>query len=168
MNKKQPIVYVDMDGVLVNLYGFLAKQLNVSHHKEITREKWDDFFMNADAYTLFRDLPAFDTANQLLQMVVDMYGSYRILSSPLSWDKPNSIHGKREWLDKNITVLERERVFEHNKYLYALQEDGTPNILIDDWAPNIHKWNEVGGIGIKFQSDEQSLDWLKAELEKYN
>ena len=160
----KPIIYVDMDGVLVDLFGHLAKDMNVGHYKDIEREQWNQYFKNADAYALFKDLPPFENANDILRMVVSLFGGYHILSSPLSWDKPNSVRGKNEWLDKHIEVKEDKRVFEHEKYIYAKQADGTPNVLIDDFRSNITKWVAAGGIGIKFQTDEQSLEWLEEQL----
>ena len=161
---KKPIIYVDMDGVLVDLYTFLAKELGVNHYKDISRERWDEHFSTADAYELFRNLPPFENANDLLRMVVSLFGSYKILSSPLQYDKPNSVRGKEEWLHKYIEVPSEEWVFEHEKYLYAKQADGTPNVLIDDFRSNIEKWQAAGGIGIKYQGDEQTLEWLEAQL----
>jgi hypothetical protein len=40
---------------------------------------------------------------------------------------------------------------------YAVNADGSPNILIDDRGTNIVAWRARGGIGIKYQADEDSL-----------
>jgi hypothetical protein len=128
------------------------------------QEMWEKFLQGSDAYSLFANLPMFPTANSLLQMVKGMFGGYRILSSPLSFDKAGSIAGKREWLQANISVSADGWIFDHNKFKYAVQGDGTPNILIDDWNKNIIPWNEHGGIGIKYQADEDSLDQLEQQL----
>jgi 5'(3')-deoxyribonucleotidase len=129
----------------------------------MTDQLWEDFFKTTDAYHLFRDLPPFPTANRLLKMVKGMAGNYTILSSPLNFDREGSIKGKREWLSKHITVSPNNIVFEHDKYKYAVK-NGVPNILIDDWGVNIKKWRAAGGIGIKYQSDEDTLDKLAKEL----
>jgi hypothetical protein len=44
------------------------------------------------------------------------------------------------------------------KEKYAVNSDGSPNILIDDRGTNIERWRAKGGIGIKYQADENSLD----------
>ena len=55
---------------------------------------------------------------------------------------------------------------------YAVQADGTPNILIDDRGKNIQGWLSRGGYGIKYQADEDPLskvvDGIKEFKEKNN
>lgn len=160
----KPILYVDMDGVLADLFNHVAEIHDVDHYNEMTKAEWEHFLENTDAYHLFVNLPMFPTANQLLDMVVSIFGGYRILSSPLSYDKEGSMAGKRDWLKKHITVPADGWIFDHDKSKYAIQSDGTPNILIDDWKKNIIPWRERGGIGIKYQADENPLFWLKNEL----
>ena len=150
-------VYVDMDGVLADLFNHAGSIHDVEHYSNMTKDQWEDFFKNSNAYELFRDLPAFPTANKLLQMVKDFSGGYTILSSPLSFDKAGSIKGKREWLQKHIHVAPDNIIFEHDKAKYAIA-DGKPNILIDDYGVNIRAWGSAGGIPIKYQADEDNLD----------
>lgn len=159
----KPIIYVDMDGVLVDLFNHIGF-MHETHYTNLTREQMDKFFRETDSYELFRDAPMFENANQLLEMVVGLFGSYRILSSPLSTNKEDSVRGKKEWLQNNITVPAEEWVFEHDKYKYAKQEDGTPNVLIDDFKVNLQRWDAHGGISIKYQGDENTLNQLKKQL----
>jgi len=161
--ESKPIVYVDMDGVLADLFNHVGDIHDVDHYNQMTDQQWEDFFKTTDAYHLFKDLPPFPTANRLLKMVKGMAGNYTILSSPLNFDREGSIKGKREWLSKHITVPPNNIVFEHDKYKYAVKND-LPNILIDDWGVNIKKWRAAGGIGIKYQADENSLEELAQEL----
>jgi predicted chitinase/5'(3')-deoxyribonucleotidase len=149
-------VYVDMDGVLADLFNHAGSLHDVEHYNKMTKDQWEEFFKNSNAYELFRDLPAFPTANKLLQMVKDFAGGYTILSSPLNFDKAGSIKGKREWLNKHIHVSPDNIIFEHDKAKYATA-DGHPNILIDDYGVNIRAWGSAGGIPIKYQADEDSL-----------
>ena len=154
----KPIVYVDMDGVLADLYNHAAEIHDVEHYNQMTKDQWESFFKDSDAYHLFRDIQPFSTANELLQFVKNYAGGYRILSSPLNFDRDGSIKGKREWLAKHITVNPDKIIFEHDKYKYAVQPDGTPNILIDDYGVNTRAWDQAGGIAVKYQADEDSLD----------
>ena len=153
-----PVVYVDMDGVLADLYNYAAELYDVDHYNNMTPDQWETFFKDSNAYHLFRDIQPFPTANKLLQIVKKFAGGYTILSSPLSFDKAGSIKGKREWLSKHIKVAPDQVTFEHDKYKYAVQPDGTPNILIDDYGVNIRAWTNAGGIAIKYQADEDRLD----------
>ena len=129
-------VYVDMDGVLADLFNHAGKIHDVEHYSSMSKDQWEDFFKNSNAYELFNGLPVFPTANRLLQMVVDYAGGYTILSSPLSFDREGSIKGKRHWLQKHIHVPADNIIFEHEKYKYAKNPDGTPNVLIDDYGVN--------------------------------
>jgi 5'(3')-deoxyribonucleotidase len=159
----KPTVYVDMDGVLADLFNHVGAIHDVEHYNDMSDQQWEIFFQNTDAYHLFRDLPPFKTANRLLRMVKGMAGGYKILSSPLNFDRAGSIKGKREWLNKHITVQPDGIIFEHEKYKYAVS-NGIPNILIDDFRKNITAWNNAGGIGIKYQADENSLEELAKQL----
>jgi predicted chitinase/5'(3')-deoxyribonucleotidase len=150
-------VYVDMDGVLADLFNHAGSVNDVEHYNQMTQAQWEEFFKNSNAYELFKNLPVFPTANKLLQMVVNYAGGYNILSSPLNFDRAGSIKGKREWLSKHINVPADQIIFEHEKYKYAVSADGTPNVLIDDYGVNIRKWADAGGIAIKYQADEDSL-----------
>jgi len=162
----KPIVYVDMDGVLADLYNHAAEIHDVDHYNEMTKDQWEAFFKDSDAYHLFRDIQPFSTANQLLELVKKYAGGYRILSSPLNFDREGSIKGKREWLAKHIKVPADKIVFEHDKYKYAVQPNGTPNILIDDYGVNTRAWDSAGGIAVKYQADEDTLDKVVQVLEK--
>lgn len=159
----RPIVYVDMDGVLADLFNHVGDIHDVEHYNHMTDQQWEDFFKNTNAYQLFRDLPAFPTANKLLNIVKSMAGGFTILSSPLNFDKEGSIKGKMEWLSKNINVKPNNIIFEKDKQKFAVS-NSIPNILIDDWGVNVRKWRAAGGIAIKYQADENSLDELTAQL----
>ena len=149
-------VYIDMDGVIVDLYNYIGKELGVKDYNDITPEQWNEFYEKADAYDLFKNAPAFPSANKLIQLVKDIAGGYSILSKPLNFDREGSIKGKREWLAKHINVTPDKVIFEEDKAKYAVSND-MPNILIDDEGKHIGAWNSAGGVGIKYKADEDSL-----------
>ena len=155
--KSKPKVFLDMDGVIADLYNYAAEIYDVDHYKSMTPEQWETFFKDSNAYELFRDISPFSSTNQLARLIKKVAGGFTILSSPLNFDKEGSIKGKREWLKKHLNVSPDSEIFDHEKYKYAVQPDGTPNVLIDDYTPNITKWQEAGGIGIKYQADEQPI-----------
>lgn len=166
VDTKTPIVYLDMDGVIADLYNHAADIHDVDHYNHMTKEEWEMFFKDSDAYHLFRDVPAFPTKDNLINTIMKYAGSYRILSSPLSFDRNGSIKGKREWLAKHISVEPEKIIFEHDKYKYAVQPNGTPNILIDDYGVNTRAWNAAGGIAIKYQADEDPVSKVANVLKK--
>jgi 5'(3')-deoxyribonucleotidase len=141
-------IYVDMDGVLADFFGDWAKLMGKDHWTKIDDispalqkiRDTEDFWLN---------LPLTDNAKNLLTLIKDVKGEYNILSSPLP-DDPNSEPHKREWIKKNLNFfLPKQVIITHDKAKYATSEDGTPNILIDDYGQNIAKWEAAGGIGFK-------------------
>jgi alpha-D-ribose 1-methylphosphonate 5-phosphate C-P lyase len=58
-------------------------------------------------------------------------------------------------------------IFTGNKHKYAINPlTRKPNILIDDKPENIQRWIKAGGIGIRFQANEDDLEeYLFVELE---
>lgn len=156
-------VYIDLDGVLADLFNHVGEIHDVEHYSHMTKQQWEDFLKGSDAYHLFASLPMFPNANKLVAMVKRMFGGYKILSSPLNYDREGSIRGKKEWLEKHIEIPADGWIFEHEKYKYA-KDGSSPNILIDDYRLNISLWEKAGGIGIKWQNDEDSLEALEKRL----
>ena len=73
----------------------------------------------------------------------------------------NSAYWKRQWLNRwDITPpLIENMIFTSNKHKYAYSKlDRTRNILIDDKLQNIDEWNKAGGIGIRFQCNEDDIE----------
>ena len=141
-------IYVDMDGVLADFFGAWAKLMDKDHWTKI------DDIMPAlqkirDTENFFLDLPLTANAKNLLSLIKDVKGEYVILSSPLP-DDPNSEPHKREWIKKNLNFFPpKDVIITHDKARYAKMQDGTPNILIDDYGKNIQSWEAAGGIGFK-------------------
>ena len=53
VQESKPIVYVDMDGVLADLYNHAAELHDVEHYNQMTPKQWEEFFKDSDAYQLF-------------------------------------------------------------------------------------------------------------------
>ena len=147
-------VYVDMDGVLVDLFSEMAKKASypVSHWKEMDQREITKVFSSIKGTTFFHDLPKYPQTNTLLQSIINIAGSFSILSSPLAGDEEHCEKMKRQWVQDNIPMDVEEVIITHDKAQYA-----KGNILIDDYHVNIAKWEAAGGFGIKFQANEQPL-----------
>lgn len=147
-HKTRPVVYVDMDGVLADFFGEIAREHEVEYWREIHRQ---DIGIDQVARVpgFFENLPLMPHAAQLMMGVLSLCNNYSILSSPLLSDVDGSAEGKAEWLNKHLDQHPPESItFDHEKYRYAKQANGTPNILIDDFETNIKLWESHGGIGI--------------------
>lgn len=163
----RPMVYVDMDGVLADFFGEIARQHDVGYWREIHRQ---DLGIDQIAQEpgFFSELPRMPNAGNLMRGIIDIAGQYSILSSPLMSDVEQSAEEKTEWLRKHLrNHPPRSVVFDHEKFKYAQQPDETPNILIDDWDTNIRLWEANGGIGILYKDKawKEALQRLEAALE---
>lgn len=65
-----------------------------------------------------------------------------ILTTPL--DTASRI-GKRIWVMNNLNIPLERIIFSHNKSKYAINENGEPNILIDDFEVNTKPFEKKGG-----------------------
>jgi hypothetical protein len=114
----------------------------------------------------FYRLPKFASADRLVNMVVQVFGYYNICSSPLRGDNQNSEAMKRAWIAENLDPQPRVIRITGRKGKYAKQADGTPNILVDDRNTVLTEWEQSGGIGIKYQADEDGLDTVASGLRR--
>ena len=154
-----PHVYLDMDGVLVNLekgaFKVHGKQLS-----DVKRpERWDKI---SDTKDFWKDLEWMPGSKKLWNFLKPYKPS---IMSAYAKSEPNSAKGKEEWLKKNVEKLPRSRinlVMRSDKQRFA--RDGrtqAPNILIDDHEKNIREWESKGGIGIHHTSVERTIARLK-------
>ena len=162
--KTKPVVYVDMDGVLADFFGEVAKEHDVEYWREIHRKNIG-IDQVAQEPGFFEMLPKLPNAGRLMSGILKLANDrYSILSSPLLSNVEDSSKEKTEWLNKHLpNHPPRSIIFDHEKYKFARQADGTPNILIDDWETNIRLWEANGGIGILYKDDK-----YKDALQKLN
>ena len=72
-----------------------------------------------------------------------------ILTSPMDKQGHNeSLAGKLIWVEKNLGLSPDRVNFAHDKYKFAVSEDGKPNVLIDDFETKVKPFTEAGGIVI--------------------
>ena len=152
-------VYVDMDGVVADFFTEYAKLAGVhtGSYRDIPPAKVDPTLDKMIGTDFFARLPKFPTADKLLDIVVDAAGSYNICSSPLRGDHQGSEKYKNIWIKKHLNPQPKHIFIVANKAKYAKNSNGMPNVLIDDRGSNISAWEAAGGIGIKYQADEDSL-----------
>lgn len=153
-------IYLDMDGVITDFFGGVARKFGVDHWKSIQdREIAFATLANTD---FFYNLDIFPETYSIVKFVKEISdGDWGICSSPMRGDIMNSAYWKRQWLDRwDITPpLVENMIFTSNKHKYAMNKlDRTRNILIDDKLQNIDEWNKAGGIGIRFQCNEDDIE----------
>ena len=155
----KPRIMIDLDGVIVEFFEEYAKLAGVisGNYRDIPIEKAEPTLDKMIGTDFFATLQKTHIADDLIKLIVDLHGTYSICSSPLRGDHANSEKWKRVWIKNNLNPLPDEIMITPNKATYAIQTCGTPNILIDDRGLNITNWINAGGIGIKFQASEDSL-----------
>lgn len=160
--KSRPIVYVDMDGVLADMFGEVARHHGVDNWRKARKKQKIDKIAKRTGF--FRNLPPLPGAGKLINAVLKAVGKFSILSSPLMSNVDQSSEEKADWLQHHLRQKPPQSIiFDHQKEKYAVQSDGTPNILIDDWETNINLWRQRGGIGILYKNDEQERVFKELE-----
>ena len=162
---KDTIIYLDMDGVLANFFAEYAKLADVESYRDIPAAKVDPILDSLIGTDFFARLPKFPTADQLVNLAISYAGSYSICSSPLRNDYANSEKWKKIWIKEHLNPQPQTIQITSNKAQFATNGQ-TPNILIDDKGTNIDAWRKAGGIGIKYQADEDSLQIVKDQLDQ--
>jgi len=165
---EQTKIYLDMDGVLADFFAEYAKLAGVTSgsYRDIPPAKADPTLDKMIGTDFFHRLPKFPTADSLVKLVLQYVPAYAICSSPLRGDHANSELHKRAWIKDHLNPQPSEISITGMKERHAVNPDGSPNILIDDRGTNIVAWRARGGIGCKYQADEDSLNIVKAALDK--
>lgn len=156
------MIYVDMDGVLANLYDYISyrifkKQFNGLSplKKETLKAVWKnrkgfDLLFPEGPERMFEDLKPYSFNEVLIQAVVNFAGEYTILSRPSSLDQEGTSRAKRKWVEQHLSFCPPKEVL--------LVQDKTANnrapgnILIDDFQPFINSWREKGGFAVEYKA----------------
>ena len=170
----RPEIFLDMDGVLADFFSEYAKLAGVpadvksgrADYRNIPAELREPVIAQMRGTDFFYRLPKFASADRLVNMVVQVFGYYNICSSPLRGDHQNSEAMKRAWIAENLDPQPAKIIITPRKGKYAKQQDGTPNILVDDRNTVLTEWEQSGGIGIKYQADENGLDTVARGLRR--
>ena len=171
--KEEPIVYVDMDGVLADFFGGVEKLYGVEHWKDLTSSKDEgglkqEVINRITGTDFFATLTEFPTSDQLIAMVKKFTGgTFSILTSPLRGDHENSTKYKKLWINQHIANPEQVIVTGRKEAYAKDKASGTPNILIDDRPTNIERWQNAGGYGILYQANRDQLTKVQQALNDY-
>jgi len=167
------IVFIDMDGVIVDFVGGLEEWYNIdlSHHDQFNFD-YEKIGMTADEFwggltdKFWVDLPFTPWAYELLQYLKQ----YKpiLLSSPARYNAG----GKQKWIARNLPEYfhSHRYILGHRKWAAA----GPGKILIDDHDKNCLEWAEHGGWPVLFPRrwnsgrsfcPDNRLHWVRLMLE---
>ena len=159
IEKRMPHVYLDMDGVLVNLEKG-AYDVHGAKISDVPKpERWDKINAKKDFWKTLEWMPGAEKLWKFLKPYMPSIMS--------AWTKhdPNSAQGKADWLKNHVEKLPSSRVnlvMRADKKRFAKDgRTGAPNILIDDHPKNIGEWEASGGIGIHHTSVNRTITKLK-------
>lgn len=156
-------VYVDMDGVIANFFGKLEEIHGVDHWKNI--KNIETSLAGIANTSFFNDIEPYPESADIISLVKKVSkGDWGICSTPLRNDHYNSAYWKRIWLERHGWMPEdlEKCIFTFDKPAVAISRiSGKPNILIDDKISNIKAWEAKGGIGIRFQCNEDDIEYLE-------
>lgn len=176
-------VFLDMDGLLANLFDTVGYKIYNKQYKDVTPEEkaearkiWTDKTMFYDYFggveQFFADLKPFGDHGNLTKAIIDTVakevGGYSICSCPAGIDMKASEAGKRIWIHKHLNPLPDEMSFVRDKTVNAInKETGKSNVLIDDFPPYVKAWRDAGGIAIEMRTDSfKSVNQIKTFLTK--
>lgn len=162
-----PKIYLDMDGVQADFFGAWAEQHGVSHWKAIQEKEKEIEELatssNEEVYKFFRNLAPLPGGKNVVRWLKAHHIPFTVLSAPLKGPYSEaSIRAKKDWLDEHNPDTSAEAIFTSEKQNYAINEDGSPNILIDDYGVYVQKWQDAGGIAIKHEDEyEMPESWYE-------
>jgi len=155
VEKNISTAFVDLDGVIAWLDKGVADYNNISLVEQEAagwdNEYWHNVLDTANIEQFFANLEWMPNGKNLVGWFQQRHLPMKFLTRPVK--EPNEaacIAGKKKWLRSkgigNIPVI-----FERDKEKYAVNSDGTVNILIDDHSGNVQKFSDAGGVGIHYR-----------------
>jgi len=170
LTQKMPHLYLDMDGVQADFFGAWAKRHNVDHYKAIVdREKEIEELAHSSpeqVYEFFIELQPLTGGMKIIQWLRANKIPYTVLSAPLRGPFANaSKQAKRDWLDKYHPGTSGNAIFTSEKFKYAM-DNGTPNVLVDDFGPYLRKWADAGGIAVKHEDEYEDPNAAESTIQQ--
>ena len=154
-----PIIYLDMDGVLADFKSGYKKLFGVDPDISAINDDNINKLTGTDFFSTLNKLPH---ADKIVDLAIKYAGSYSICSSPLRGDAKNSAFYKTEWIKKNLSPQPKQIIITGKKDSYAKGK----NILIDDRQKVLQPWIDRGGIGIWYNAYIHDVEKVANELKK--
>lgn len=158
-------LYCDQDGVFADFATPASEFFNVDFSGWVTLSA-EDWGRYRDAHPkMWEEIPVMPFAYDLWSVVRD-YDLAILTAVPHRGEWADVGEQKLRWFQKhfdfdNVLLYAVQR---EEKQTYAMQGDGTPNILIDDMLKNIEEWRHAGGIGIHYTPSADAVLNVQQEL----
>ena len=144
-------VFIDMDGVLSDFDKTIIEKFGT---KKEWANRWDllpeDFFFS---------LPKMSDADELVNHISGQFEWHVLTAIPNLPVFLECRMQKMQWIYKHYKIypVRIHCVFQREKQYYAVEENLSPNILIDDCESNVTDWKSKGGIAILHTSANDSI-----------
>lgn len=172
--KELPTLYVDIDGVFADWQGGVDKIL-----EKYGYPKWDDrsWIEQYDSHqrdqirwailnkqkSVYKDLSVLKEGKKIWKFV-KAYNPNILSAISDKYDFEIGSNEKKIWLEEKFGINNFNNIYfvkSNTKHKFALDENGRPNLLIDDFSVNCKKFVESGGLAIHHVSSEQTICELK-------
>ena len=165
-------LFLDMDGVLVDLArGFknvCGYPLSWGLEERIGKAKyWSPIHEARPSF--WSDLPKMDGCDSMVDSLLENIelDSLHILSAVFN-DHEECEDEKRIWVQANTpNQKENLNIVKRREKRNFANDDGVPNVLIDDMEKNCVEWVEAGGIAILHTCPVQSAEMFVEIREQY-
>lgn len=166
-------LYCDLDGVLANFIAGAEKffKMDIATDNTAFNKLWDRSdgwpYLMKQWPTFWMDLSPMPHAMELWNVIAPFHPSI-LTAIPSGWH--SAAVGKHIWCKRHLSKFgyhpnEKFHAVERSeKKKFAMQSDGTPNILIDDYQKNISEWQRAGGIGILYVDSAANVEHVRQTL----
>jgi hypothetical protein len=161
-------IFVDMDGVIVDLEGTAQRLIGAERdfRTEIEKPNWG---MLGDIQNLFLVLEPMPEYKKLWNAINYYFKGEPIeilTAMPKRVNMPDAVNHKRDWIHKHLGKHVRVNFgpYAYDKQFHCKHND----VLIDDMIRNITQWREVGGIGIHHIDVNDTIETIRTVSEGRN
>jgi len=159
---RNPLIYVDLDGVLVNFNKFAKEEFGIVVGDEMDKQTSKDFWKKANKLT--KDGKLFFGAMEPMDdafVLWDYVKKYNPVILSATGNMKTAADEKREWVKRYLgDQFAKTAIFvksAEDKCKYSASD----SILIDDRSKAIDPWIDAGGIGVLHTSAKNTIRQLK-------
>jgi len=141
------LIFLDMDGVIVNLHDAVGRLHNLDvptafHRGEL--QMTDEELWGRTDCNWWANLPWMDDGRAVLALCEDAVGAENVVicSTPAAW--PGSAEGKLRWIEQQMPSYARRFILTPDKSWAA----NGRTLLIDDTEANVSDFHSAGGASL--------------------
>jgi hypothetical protein len=147
-------LYLDFDGVILDTINVTYRQLKKL--KITDEDKIQQFYKDIDWNKLIKETDQINDSISNIKKIIDS-GLYDVeILTHVNSHLEGQI--KTDYINSNLSGINVIPVFKHIDKCDAV--DPYNAILVDDFTSNLIKWNDKGGISIKFSDNNKKCEFF--------